>query len=53
MALENLGTPPSNVIQIIHIPCSVQEIWKYKIESTFLIHAVLFVILEPCVTKCN
>ena len=37
VVFENLGPPLSNVMQIIHISCKVQEIQTYEIESIFLI----------------
>ena len=37
VVFENLGHPLSNVMYIIHIPCTVQEIQTYEIESNFLI----------------
>ena len=37
---KNLGPPLSNVTQIIHMPCILQEIQTYKIESIFFNHAV-------------
>jgi len=40
VVFENLGPPLSNVMYIIHIPCTVQEIQTHEIESIVLNHAV-------------
>ena len=40
MVFENFGPPLSNVMQIIHMPCIVQETQTYEIESIFLNHPV-------------
>ena len=41
VVIENLGPSLSNVMQIIHIPCIIQEIQTYEIESIFLNHAAV------------
>ena len=47
VVFENLGPPLSNVMQIIHMPCIVQEIQTYEIESIFFNHAVyLYICME-------
>ena len=42
MVFENLGPPFSNFMEIIYIPCIVQEIQTYEIEYIFLNHAVYY-----------
>jgi len=39
--LENLGLPLSSIMYIIHIPCIVQEIQVYEIESILFNRPVL------------
>ena len=46
VVFENLEPPLSNVTQIIHIPCIVQEIQTYETESIFLNYAVYYFTLE-------